>query len=66
MADNNTPNIKGNGRDFISAQEASTLPGLFQCRSIATPQAPAFKQYDEKTSSWQAYSWAEMAGKISN
>ncbi len=65
MTNKNFPNNKRDGQGFITAKEAITLPGLFQCRLKATPKAPAFQQYEEVTGTWQTYSWAEMAQKIS-
>ncbi|MEN8257536.1 MAG: long-chain fatty acid--CoA ligase [Thermodesulfobacteriota bacterium] len=64
----NTKNFhspKRAGHGFITAREAVTLPGLFQCRHKETPQAPAFQQYESGIGKWQAYSWADMAQKIS-
>jgi long-chain acyl-CoA synthetase len=47
-------------QDLISPAEAGTLPGLFQRRCERTPQAEAYRQYDERAARWRACTWSEM------
>ncbi len=51
--------------DGISADEAGTLAGLFRERVKRTPNAIAYRQYDEANGQWMDYSWAEIAGEVS-
>lgn len=45
----------------ISPQEAGTLPGLFKLRLERTPDALAYRQYDEGSRQWVDASWSQMA-----
>jgi long-chain acyl-CoA synthetase len=45
---------------FIGHGSSRTLPGLFQRRVAATPDAPAYRQF--RDGSWRDTSWAEAAG----
>ncbi len=56
-------NTRDRNQGFITASQAVTLPGLFQCRQQATPKGPAFQHYAE--GKWQSLTWAEMAAAIS-
>ncbi|MEW6518292.1 MAG: long-chain fatty acid--CoA ligase [Thermodesulfobacteriota bacterium] len=51
-------------QDIISAAEAATLPGLFQCRARRSPQAIAYRQYEPATGDWQSHTWLQMQEKI--
>lgn len=51
-------------RDMISANEARTLPGLFQCRARRSPQSIAYRQYEPAKGNWENYSWLQMKEKI--
>jgi long-chain acyl-CoA synthetase len=50
--------------DNITAEEAVTLAGLFRERVHRTPDNPAFRQYNEKTSAWEDTSWREMGEHV--
>jgi len=47
-------------RDIITANEAGTLPGLFQCRTRRSPQSLAYRQYEPAKGNWASYSWLRM------
>lgn len=49
---------------FITAQEAGTLPGLFQSRARRTPHTVAYRQFAPAQGCWQEYSWQGMAKEI--
>ncbi len=51
--------------DKISADVAGTLAGLFRERVRRTPDAVAFRQYDEGSSRWVDSTWADMSTKVS-
>lgn len=50
--------------DIILAEEAVTLPGLFQRRVDRSPHATAYRQYDFVSEKWESYTWAKMEQKI--
>jgi long-chain acyl-CoA synthetase len=52
-------------KDIIKSTEAGDLPGLLRCRAARTPQALAYRQYDESTKSWRSYTWKEIELEVS-
>lgn len=50
--------------DIENSVTAGTLSGLFAARVAATPDAPAYRQFDAARGQWQALSWAEMAARV--
>jgi long-chain acyl-CoA synthetase len=50
--------------DKIPAATAGTLAGLFRERVLRTPEATAYRHYDETTGRWQDSSWADMAAAV--
>lgn len=50
--------------DIISIESAHDLSGLFQERVRRTPDAVAYRQFDEESQTWQQSSWREMAHAI--
>jgi long-chain acyl-CoA synthetase len=50
--------------DKIPAGTAATLAGLFRERVTRTPDAVAYRQYDEATGQWQDSSWADIAAAV--
>jgi long-chain acyl-CoA synthetase len=50
--------------DYISANAAQTLYGLFRERLNKTPDSPAYLNYCEKTQQWQTISWSDAAQQI--
>jgi long-chain acyl-CoA synthetase len=50
--------------DKIPAATAGTLAGLFRERVRRTPEATAYRHYDETTGRWQDSSWADMAAAV--
>ncbi|MDH3466239.1 MAG: long-chain fatty acid--CoA ligase [Gammaproteobacteria bacterium] len=53
------------GLDVIEVAQAGNLPGLFRERARRTPQALAFREYDDATKSWCDYTWAAIAAEVS-
>ncbi len=51
-------------KDLISSTEAGDLPGLLRCRAARTPEAIAYRQYDEATHSWRPYTWKEIEREV--
>ncbi|MHB1142938.1 MAG: hypothetical protein ACYC1T_14425 [Sulfuricaulis sp.] len=51
-------------RDFISAQTARTLPGLFRARVERMPQREAYRQYDRAREAWVSYAWEEIRQRV--
>ncbi|MBI3793981.1 MAG: long-chain fatty acid--CoA ligase [Nitrospinae bacterium] len=47
-------------KDYISPQEAGSLPGLLIERVKRTPDAPALRQFDEATGAWFQKTWREV------
>ena len=41
-----------------------TLYGMFQARVAASPNKVAYRQYDAKTESWLAFTWAQVAAEV--
>ena len=52
--------------DKIPAETAGTLAGLFRERVRRTPDAIAYRHYDEVTGRWQDSSWADMAAAVAH
>ncbi|MEN8106827.1 MAG: long-chain fatty acid--CoA ligase [Pseudomonadota bacterium] len=50
--------------DKISTDVAGTLAGLFRERVRRTPDAVAYRQYDESSESWKDSTWADMAAQV--
>ena len=50
--------------DKISATEAGSLAGLFRERVKRSPDAVAYRQYDESSGRWKDSTWAEMATEV--
>jgi long-chain acyl-CoA synthetase len=50
--------------DKITAATAGTLAGLFRERVRRTPEATAYRHYDETAGRWQDSSWADMAAAV--
>jgi long-chain acyl-CoA synthetase len=48
----------------IAPERAQTLTGLFRERVAATPDRPAYRQYDAATESWKSFSWREIAHEV--
>ena len=51
--------------DVISSAEARDLSGLLRCRAARTPDAVAYRQYDQSSSSWRSYTWKEIEQEVS-
>ena len=50
--------------DFISADTAGTLAGLFRERVKRTPDKIAYRQFDENSKQWFDTTWQEMATEV--
>ncbi len=50
--------------DKIPADVAGTLAGLFRERVRRTPDAVAYRQYDESSDSWKDFSWSDIAAQV--
>jgi long-chain acyl-CoA synthetase len=50
--------------DKIPAGTAGTLAGLFRERIRRTPDAVAYRHFDEQTASWQDLTWSDMAAAV--
>jgi long-chain acyl-CoA synthetase len=50
--------------DKIPADVAGTLAGLFRERVRRTPDAVAFREYDESSARWIDFTWADMAAQV--
>ncbi|MEA2093052.1 MAG: AMP-binding protein, partial [Pseudomonadota bacterium] len=50
--------------DKISATEAGSLAGLFRERVKRSPDAVAYRQYDESSGRWKDSTWADMATEV--
>ncbi len=58
--------MSGGSIDKIPAGTAGTLAGLFRERVRRTPDAIAYRHYDEVTGRWQDSSWADMATTVAH
>ena len=50
--------------DVITLEEAGSLFGLFQERVRRTPDAVAYRHFDNKTHQWQEFTWQETANRV--
>ena len=50
--------------DIIGPESAGTLDGLFRERVRRTPDAVAYRDFDEAHSVWRDYTWAHMAQQV--
>ncbi len=50
--------------NIINPDRAQTLTGLFRERVAATPDKPAYRQYDTASEAWKSFSWAEVAREV--
>jgi long-chain acyl-CoA synthetase len=48
----------------ISAEQASTLAGLFRARVERTPGSIAYRQFDSHNGYWHDTTWADMAAEV--
>jgi len=53
------------GLDVIGVEQAGNLSGLFWERVRRSPQALAFREYDEGTETWCDFTWAAIAAEVS-
>lgn len=51
---------------FITQEDAYTLDGAFRERVMRTPDAIAYRQYNNKTSQWEDFTWEQTALEVSN
>lgn len=47
-------------KDYISIEEAQTLPGLFEARLKRSPDKPAFRQFDADANEWVERTWSQF------
>ena len=50
--------------DPFHPDRLGSLCGLFRARVAATPDAPAYRQFDEATASWISTTWAQVAAEV--
>lgn len=50
--------------DIITPDEARTLAGLFRERVRRSPDAPAYRYFDETSLAWQSVRWADIARQV--
>jgi long-chain acyl-CoA synthetase len=50
--------------DVIGHSTARTIPGLFRERVARSPDAIAYREWDDAIRRWQDYSWRDMAGLV--
>ena len=50
--------------DTIPVTDSSTLPGLFRERARRSPDAAAYRQFDESSQTWVDYSWKQAADDV--
>lgn len=48
----------------LHPESLGTLCALFRARLAATPDAPAYRQFDEARGAWTGYTWAEVAAAV--
>lgn len=48
----------------ITPEQAGTLSGLFHERVQRTPDAPAYRYYNDRTETWETLSWSETAKQV--
>jgi long-chain acyl-CoA synthetase len=64
---NNDQGLKtggGMGKDCISPQEAVTLHGVFLERVKRTPDACAYRHFDNRQQQWVSFTWREMREQV--
>ena len=49
----------------INTEHLKTLPDLFRARLKATPDQPAYRQFNNSSQTWQQFTWQQMAVEIS-
>ena len=49
----------------INTEHLKTLPDLFRARLKATPDQPAYRQFNNSSQTWQQFTWHQMAVEIS-
>jgi long-chain acyl-CoA synthetase len=52
------------GTDYISAEQAGTLYGLFQERLSRSPDHLAYRSYSAQTQDWYDTTWGEVAQQV--
>ena len=52
-------------RNAINTEHLKTLPDLFRARLKATPDQPAYRQFNNSNQTWQQFTWHQMAVEIS-
>lgn len=52
------------GTDYISAEQAGTLYGLFRERLSRSPDLVAYRSYSTQTESWYDTTWREVAQQV--
>jgi len=51
-------------KDFISPEEAVTLHGVFLERVKRTPEACAYRHFDNRQEQWISFTWREMLEQV--
>lgn len=50
--------------NFPTPLQAQTLPELLAARVAATPNAPAYREFDTVSGAWLTFSWQDMAQRV--
>ncbi len=50
--------------DTISAETAGTIPGLFRERLRRTPDASAYRYFDDRSGQWSDCTWRQMEAQV--
>ncbi len=50
--------------EAIDPDRAQTLAGLFRERVAASPDKPAYRQFDPAAETWKSFSWADVAREV--
>lgn len=50
--------------DYITPQDAQTLPGLLKQRAMRSPASIAYEYYDDKQKTWQQITWQNTAEQV--
>ncbi len=48
----------------IHPERAQSLSGLFRERVAATPDKPAYRQFDAASNTWKSFTWTEVAREV--
>ena len=48
----------------IHPEQVQTLSGLFRARVAATPNKPAYRQFDTASKTWKSFSWADISTQV--